>query len=401
MSAEREGRVAYSRPMRLRSLLLSRLGVTFGLFIMLGLPEGVLGTAWPNMRLDFGRPESALAQLTIGYTLGYFISTVGTGRISARVGLDRTTRVGIAVTAAGLVGYLVAPGWSLALLSSLVLGLGGGTVDASVNADVALRYGPRVMHLLHAMFGIGATVGPLLVRFLAGTDLSWRAAYAALLVFEVLLLAGHIAFRRRELASVKPEESGAEPTPITELVARPQLVLVLMLVYFGFYVGSELALGAWAYSILTEGRGVAEDTAGYMVAAYWGGLTAGRLLFSALDERVYPLHLLRGAVGAALAAIVWFWADTAGSMLALPLAGLAFAGVFPALVLLTPGWLGRDRVAQVVGFQLAASSVGAIASQALLGTVAAWQGLNALPAVFVIYVAFLAATHFATEAAVR
>lgn len=378
------------------ALISPRIAVMFGAFIMLGLPEGVLGTAWPSIRLSFDRPEAALAQLIIAYTIGYLVATSVIGRVVAGLGTDATIRLGVAMTAAGLGLYAVSPVWALTLTAAVILGAGAGVVDASVNAEVALRHGQRTMNLLHAAFGVGATLGPLFITALLRFDASWRLAYVTLAVIEVLILIGLAADRSDSVAD-RSEESASYGA----LAKRPKLVLVSTLVYFAFYVGSEVSVGHWSYSILTEVRGESTTVAGIAVAAYWGGLTVGRLALGALGSRVHPMALLRGSGIVALVAVIWFATDIAGSLVALPILGLAFAGTFPALVLMTSSWLPEEQVTRAVGWQLAASSGGAIIASATLGAIADRQGLDGTVTGIVVLVALLLGAHLFTEFATR
>lgn len=369
----------------------------FAAFIMLGLPEGVLGTAWPSIRSSFDRPESALAQLIIAYTVGYLLSTLVMGRLVERLGMDPTIRLGVLLTATGLAAYALSPVWLIVLAAGWLLGTGAGVVDASVNAEVALRHGQRTMNLLHAAFGVGATLGPLFITALLALNASWRLAYFVLLGIEVIILASLAPG-----GSARSDEAGDDSAAsYGQLVRRPGLVLASTLVYFAVYVGSEITVGQWSFSVLTEERGIGETAAGFAVAAYWGGLTVGRLALGALGSRLHPLTLLRGSGTAALIAVVWFLADTTGSLIALPILGLAFAGVFPALVLMTSSWLPADVVTKAVGWQLAASSAGAIVSQAAIGRVVDTGGLNNAVTAMAVMVGLLVVAHLGTEAATR
>lgn len=380
------------------SILSRRLAVLFGAFVLLGLPDGLLGAAWPSIRVSLERPEAALAQLIIAHTLGYLFGTGLMGRVVDRLGLDPTIRLGLALTIAGLAGYALAPTWSLLLGAGFALGWGGGVVDASINAEVALRHGQRTMNLLHAAYGVGATLGPLLIASFLELSLSWRFAYLILIGFEVAVLAS-LAPRAGARGG---DGSGGEATErYADPARRPRAVVVATLVYFAIYVGAEVSVGHWTYSVLTEERGVGSTLAGVSVAAYWGGLTVGRLALGVVAERLHPMSLLRGSALAALVAIVWFLTDVRGSTFALPVLGLSFAGVFPALVLMTSSWLPPSLVTRVVGWQLAAASGGAIAASAVLGVVADRAGLDATVIGMAVLVGLLAAAHVATESAAR
>ncbi|MFT7597340.1 MAG: fucose permease [Acidimicrobiales bacterium] len=387
------------RPQRARGVKLvsRRLVVTFALYVLLGLPEGVLGTAWPQIQTTFGREINGLSSVIVAYTLAYLVSTFGSGRLTELFGVERGTQIGAGLTTAGLVGYVLSPAWPLFLLSALVIGAGAGTVDSVVNADIAVRYGQRVMHLLHASFGIGATLGPLLVASLVSAGVSWRLAYGALAVSESLLLLSLFTLADQRAAELDTDSLQSRAAS----AARPNLALAATLVYFGIYVGAEVSAGQWSYSILTNDRGLSGFVAGFAVAGYWFGLTVGRLALSALDHRLAEMTLLRSASVVSVLAAIWFWIDIPGSTLALPVLGFAFAGIFPSLVLLTPGWLGARRVARAVGYQLAASSAGAIIVSLAIGRVAKNNGLDAVPATFVVLCILMAVAHVFTEWATR
>lgn len=377
----------------LGSLLSHRLLVTFGIFVMLGLPEGVLGTAWPSIRLSFDRPVSNLASIITAYTLGYLVATLASGRLTEVFEAERATQLGVSLTVVGLAGYLISPIWSIFIISALIAGAGAGTVDSVINADIALRYGQRVMHLLHACFGIGATFGPLLVATLLEADVSWRVAYGSLAAFEGLLLLSLFTLSDQRTSNTTTDMLQER----TSKARRPDWALGATLVYFALYVGAEVSVGQWSFSVLTEHRGFRANTAGLAVAGYWGGLTIGRILLAVLNDRLSETRLLRGATVVAAVSAYWFWLDTTGSLVALAVLGFAFSGIFPSLVLLTPGWLGKERVVRAVGYQLAASSGGAIVISWIVGQVARSQGLGALPGTFAILVALIIGAHLFTE----
>lgn len=364
----------------------------------MGLPEGVLGTAWPSLRTSFDQPEAALAQLIVAYTVGYLVSTVLLGAVVKRFGTDGTIRLGMIAAALGLAGYAFTPVWLLVIGAAFILGVGIGTIDASVNADVALHHGQRTMNLLHASWGVGATLGPLIITSLLLGGGSWRLGYGALFVVQLGLLS---AF----LASVRADAERGGTMSAAQVYApragRPTLVVVATLLYFAAYVAAEVSIGHWSFSVLTESRGASETVAGIGVAAYWGGLTVGRFLLAIAADRIHPMALLRGSGGAALVATLWFGFDLPGAVVALPLIGLALAGVFPALVLLTSSWLPPELVTRTVGWQLSASSAGAIVAALALGAVAESQGIGATAPAMIVLVAVLAMSHLATEASAR
>lgn len=329
------------------------IAIAFLVFISLGLSSGVLGVAWPSMRSDFARPLADLGTLLALSTAAYFSAGLLAGRLTARFGIGRLLVVATALGTTSLLGYAIADEWALLLLSSAGVGFTGGLVDSVVNAYVALNYGTRAMNLLHASFGVGATIGPLLVASALARGLSWRSAFFVLAGAELLLLVTVFAVRRQWQTGDRVQISKVRAPGANAAV-------IGLLGLFVLNVGLEVAAGQWSYSLLTEGRGVAEFAAGVWVAAYWGGLTGGRLALGVIGDRIEPhlvLHL--SMVGSVVGTLV-FWLDPGGlGIVGLPLIGLSLAGVFPVLVSLTPALVGRDRTPTVVGQQIAAAMVGA------------------------------------------
>lgn len=392
--------------------------IAFALFVMLGMPEGTLGAAWPSMRLDVGRPVSSLAWLVVGYTVGYLLATAGSGWLLEWFGVDRVLITGVAGTVVGVAGFAVSPWWPLLIAASFVTGAGAGTVDSTLNTFVAMTAGARAMNLLHAFFGLGATLGPLAITAALRTDTSWRAVYAAIAAVEVVLLVVLWVQRDRFRITVRPtaavdgsgaDAAGGETTDGGGAAggAMPLGLLGLLLLFFAAYVAAEVSLGQWSYSLLVDERSVSTTAAGWAIAGYWGGLTLGRFALAFVGSAVAPLRILRVASVATVAGVTLFWLDPVPGLdlVALALVGLAQSGMFPAMVLLTPGWIGRHNTGRAVGLQLMASSAGAIGASAAIGAAVQRWDLEAMPPIVVALtvttlLAFTAAARLAARPAV-
>jgi fucose permease len=265
----------------------------------------------------------------------------------------------------------------------VVLGAGIALIDAGLNAYMALHEGPRVMNLLHASFGVGATVGPIVMTlFLVGPG-SWRTGYFVFGLIQVGLTVSFFRTRGR----------WGETHPAAEPGHRPRLtgVIASSLALFALYTGLEVAAGQWSFSVLTQSRGVAEGLAGLWVAAYWGSLTAGRLLAGAGGDRLQPGAALAGGMATALGGTVLFWWNPATwvGVVGLLLVGFGLAPVFPTLVLLTPQRVGTSRSTAVVGYQLAAAAVGAALLPGIVSVLVNRYGLAAVAPALVVFAASL------------
>ncbi len=347
---------------------------TVAAFVVLGLPEGILGTAWPSVRTEFGQANSGLAVLLAGFTVGYTVSSAASGHLTERLGTSRVMGLAITTGATGVVALLVAPGFEWVVGAYVVLGAGNGTIDSVGNAWTALTRGPRAMGLVHAAFGVGATIGPLLSAGLISAGASWRWPFAVLVAGQTIALVLVMSNRRGFDRAPRHPEVAARAATTTQPSPR---LLPLMLTWFAVYVGVEVAIGQWSFTLLTEQRGLSDGVAGALVAAYWGGLTVGRLGLGAIGHLLQAERLMTAATGLALLATGLLWLDPGGAgAAALPLAGLAFAPMFPVMVNRTPVYLGPERSNRAVGYQLAASSLGFVTTPLLIGVLADRHGVG-------------------------
>lgn len=368
--------------------------VAVGLFVALGLPDGVLGTVWPSLRDDLGASQSGLGFLAAAATAGYVAASLASGRLAARLGPGSTLAAGAAVGVVALTGIATSPAWAAVVAAHLLLGVSLGTVDAGGNAWMALARGPGPLHLLHAGFGVGATTGPLVATlFVADADPGrWRWAYASVVVVQLTALVAVVATRHRFAATSTrvAARGGAAPTGHPGGgdqggdVSRRRL-LTLVLVWFAVYVGAEVAVGQWTFTVFTEGRGWRDTHAGVLVATYWGGLLAGRVVVGIVGERLDLDRLQHRSTLVAAAAAVVLWLDPAGAgWMSVPVLGLGFATLFPLMVNRTPSLVGRDATATTVGRQLAASAAGMTGAPLAIGILADRRGIQVAPVAVVV-----------------
>jgi fucose permease len=370
----------------LRALL-----VALAAFVMLGLIDGALGVAWPTMRTVFDRDLSELGLLLAAGSTGYLTASLAYGWLHRRAGTGLLLGVGTVLLLVGVTGIALAPAWAALPVSAVVLGIGGGLVDTGMNAHAALAFDVGSINLLHACYGIGATLGPVVITVSLVSTNTWRAGY--LFMAAIQAIAAMAVWRRRhQWAGAEPDLTGSDDA------GGDRMALIFHLLLFFLYTGVEVGVGQWAFTLLSEGRGIGTAAAGVWVAVYWGGLTVGRLLFGVAGGRVAPTSALHGSVAVALVGLGILWLDPWGlGVLGLPVAGLGLAAVFPMLVTLTPARIGLTRSTRSMGYQLAAANLGAAVLPWTLGLVAQARGLEALgPGLFVVGV-LLATVHLLAE----
>ncbi len=356
--------------------------IAFVAFISLGLPDGLLGVAWPSMRASFGVPLDAMGFLLAASVSGYMVSTTFSGPLVARLGIGRLLALSSLLTATALIGYTLVPAWFLVLPLGIFSGFGAGAIDAGINNYVAAHHRP-LLYLLHAMFGIGTTIGPLLMT--AALNLStWRAGYLAVGVFQlgmalIFLLTAHWW---RDGAAEDEATNGKTQAPLAETVRLPMVWAGIA--FFLLYTGLEVSVGQWSYTLLTEGRDVPANLGGLMVGSYWGAFTVGRLLSGLIVRRLSEDTFLRlSFAGMVLGALLVWWNPLRWvGLLALPLIGFALAPMFPALVGSTGDRLPRQHAANAIGLQIGAAALGGALLPGLAGTLGRLINLNMIAAVY-------------------
>jgi fucose permease len=345
-------------------------------FVSLGLPDTVLGVAWPSLRVTFGLPQAALGAVQGANVAGYFVSGLVAGRVASALGVGGVLALSTALVSAGLAGYALAPAWGLVLPCAVVIGLGSGAVDAALNAHAAIHFAPRHMNWLHACYSTGAMLGPAAMTVaLAGA--SFRVGYAGLSVALGGLALAFAASRGRwGVAGARgPSAPGAGAMAALRL---PRVRL--QIATFFVYTGLEASAGLWAFTVLREARGVGLEAAGTWTGAYWGSIAAGRVAVGFAVKHVGPDALVRGATAGALAgAIAWAALPGAAGAAGLLVLGLSLAPVFPMLMSRTPERVGHAVAAHAVGFQVSAATLGSAVWPAACGWLADAVGSGAIP----------------------
>jgi fucose permease len=246
-------------------------------FIALGMPDGLLGVAWPSIRASFAIPLDAVGMLITASVAGYMTSAFISGPLVARLGVGRVLVASCALTGAGLIGYTLVPQWWMMVLLGVFAGLGAGAIDAGLNTYVASHFGEGLMQWLHACYGIGVTLGPIIMTIALTTLNSWRVGYRVVGGFQLALAACFVLTlpmwdkKETSVRSEEPKRLTDYKTPMGETLRQPQVWLSVLL--FFLYCGAEVSLGTWTYSLLVESRGIAPAVAGLWAGSYWATFT--------------------------------------------------------------------------------------------------------------------------------
>ena len=350
------------------------------------MPDGLLGIAWPTMRLDFGVPLDAVGMLLIAAVVGYMTSSFLSGALVGRFGVGQVLAVSCMLTGAALVGYTFVPQWWMMVLLGVVAGLGAGAIDAGLNTYAAAHFGEGLVQWLHASYGIGITLGPIIITTALTTFDSWRLGYRIVGGFQFLMA---LAFfftlawwsDRHQSPADGPQEKKLTDynTPMSETVRRPRVWLSVAL--FFLYVGAEVSLGIWAFSLLTESRGIEPRLAGLLTGSYWAMFTIGRILAGLYAKRLGINTLVQGSLAFALsgALLLWWNPFPLSNLIAVAVIGFAIAPIFPALISGTSQRVGAHLAANTIGMQMAVTGLGASLIPSLVGVLARRFSLEVVP----------------------
>jgi fucose permease len=354
-------------------------------FIALGMPDGLLGVAWPSIRSSFSIPLDAIGMLLTAAMAGYMTSSFLSGPVVTRIGVGRVLAASCAMTGVALIGYTLVPEWWMMVLLGVVAGLGAGAIDAGLNTYVAAHFSEGLMQWLHASWGIGITLGPIIMTMGLTTLNTWHAGYRIVGGFQLMLAVCFgltlVIWNQKE-ASVESQESRKltdYQTPMGETLRQPQVWLSIFL--FFMYVGGEAALGTWIYTLLTESRGIDPTVAGFWAGSYWGTFTVGRVLAGLFAKRAgVNLLVTGGLMGALLGAILLVWNPSETiNLLAVALIGFSIAPIFPAMMSGTSQRVGAHFAANTIGMQMAATGLGTAVIPSLMGVFARQISLEVIP----------------------
>ncbi len=364
------------------------LAVIYLAFISLGLPDSVLGVAWPAMRQSFGQPLQSAGLVTFILTLCSALSGFASATVLRRLGVGWVLTVSGCLTGCALLGFALAPSFGWILLLTVPLGLGAGSVDAGLNHFVAEHYSSRQMNWLHGCWGIGATMGPFIMGSALAGESGWQSGYRTIALIQLalsLLFLLTLGMWKREHAAPGPEADRAagQVLPGSFVSWAPWLAPGLYLVYATVEIGTAL----WAASILVEHRHLDAPAAGVWVACFFGAIMLGRFAVGLVAVRLGNRKLVRYGLLVAIAGAVLFSLDVLPALTSLGgliLMGLGCAPIYPSLMHETTRRFDPDTARTVVGRQVAFAYVGASLGPAGLGLLGAAFGLASIMPTIVV-----------------
>ena len=360
-------------------------------FISLGLPDSLLGAAWPSMQPQLGVPLSFAGCLSMIISCGTVISSLLSERLLRRFGTGLVVSCSVLMTAVALFGYSVSGSFLMLCLFAVPYGLGAGAVDAALNHYVALHYASRHMSWLHCFWGVGCAVSPYIMSFYLRRGDDWQGGYRAISVLQIILTA--VLFCSLPLwkrSSAGADTAEAARIPMRKLLREPGVIQVL--VTFFSYCALESTAGLWASSFLVQQRGVGPQTAAKFASLFYIGITFGRLLSGFAADRFGDRRMVRfGLCGIGGGVLLLFLPlPDIIALSGLILIGFGCAPVYPCQIHATPVLFGKERAQALIGMQMASAYIGTTLMPPLFGVIADRAGLRMFPLFLAFFLVLMA-----------
>ena len=369
------------------------LSLSFIGFVSLGLPDAVIGVAWPSVRDTFQLRQGAVGLILVVSGVGYLLSSFFAGRLMHTFGIGLVLAASTGLVAAAMYGFAFSTMWAAFVFCALVHGLGSGAIDSGLNGYAAHHMSARHLIWLHACYCFGALIGPVLMSSVLANGRHYSAGYSAvggtMLAMSILFLITHRSWG--ETSST----ANSIRLPVGAGSALRYSAVWLQMAVFFLYTGLEVTFSQWTFTVLTESRHVSPRIAGIAVGVYWGSIGAGRVVSGLIADRVGIDLLLRYCLLGAGSGALLFAArlPVEAAFLGLSLAGFGLAPVFPCLMSRTPQRLGMGLSAHAIGFQVGAAMIGAAVVPGTLGVMAGMGGVEVVPVGAVVLFGILSLLH--------
>ncbi len=359
-------------------------------FVSLGLPDSLLGSAWPVMRSEFGAPLAFAGIISMIISAGTIISSLMSDRLTRRFGAGLVTAVSVAMTAVSLLGFgLSGHLWQICLWA-IPYGLGAGAVDAALNNYVALHYSSRQMSWLHCCWGVGAAASPYIMAASLPTAAGWRGGYRYVaylqIVLTIVLFATLSLWRRNRVVE---EDGNGEKKPVLGLRGALKIpgVPMILLAFFG-YCAAESTAGLWASSYLVEFRGIDPLIAARFASLFYIGITVGRFFNGFIADKFGDRQMIRIGLGVMVLGVLCILVPTGWDIL--PLAGLIIFGlgcapVYPSIIHSTPDNFGPENSQAIIGIQMASAYSGTTLMPPVFGWIANHVSIGLYPVYLAIF----------------
>lgn len=367
-------------------------------FISLGLPDALLGVAWPSMYRELHVSISYAGAISMIIAFGTIISSLQSDRLTRKLGTGKVTAISVAMTAVALFGFSTSHSFVALCLWAIPYGIGAGSVDASLNNYVALHYESKHMSWLHCMWGIGAAAGPYIMGYVLTNGRSWNSGYRVISVLQIILTMILIFSlplwkNRPEIIDDNGQEVSAKALSLREVIRIPGAKEIM--VCFFCYCALEQTAGLWASSYLSLYKGVSAETAATFASMFYIGITIGRALSGFVTMKLNDVQMIRlGQVLIAVGILIMFlpFGQTL-SLVGLIVIGLGCAPIYPCIIHSTPTHFGADKSQAIIGIQMASAYVGTLLMPPVFGLIANHITVALLPVYLFIILILMFVMH--------
>lgn len=373
------------------------LAVIYMAFISLGLPDALLGSAWPIMHQEFQVPVSYAGIVFAIIAVGTISSSLSCDFLTKRFGTGKMTAVSVGMTAAAMLGFSFSDAYWQLMFWAIPYGLGAGSVDACLNNYVALHYKSHHMSWLHCMWGIGASTGPYIMSFVLTKGQIWNMGYRYVgilqVILTVLLIFSLPLWNRKAENGEHDGETERKVLSLTEILKIPGVKAVLLM-FFG-YCALEQTAGLWASSYLVMHKGIAEEIAAQFASLFYIGITIGRFISGFITFKLNDTQMIRLGLSIIFVGILIMLLPL-GQVVALAglmIIGLGCAPIYPCVIHSTPEHFGADKSQSIVGVQMASAYVGTLCMPPLFGLIANHISAALLPIYFLMILIIMFTMH--------
>ncbi|MDF7641114.1 MFS transporter [Bifidobacterium sp. ESL0784] len=405
------------------------LAVIYLAFISLGLPDSLLGAAWPSMRPQMGVPLSWVGGISMIISGGTIVSALLSDRMTLCFGTGKLTAASVGLTAVALFGFSVAPNYWVLALIAIPYGLGAGGVDAALNNYVAIHYASRHMSWLHCMWGVGASVGPYIMGFALSNGQGWPWGYRYISIIQIVLTAIIVfslpLWKNRNDVPAATSDQSEDKTPVDEVEAVSEVeaetkaeskaeaepkpakplgvrgVLAIrgakeILVMFFCYCAIETTSGLWASSYMVGHDGISKVTAASLASLFYLGITAGRALSGFMTMKFDDPTMIRigqAVLGLGIIVMLIPLPGHVATVAGLIMIGLGCAPIYPCVIHSTPAYFGAERSQAIVGVQMACAYAGSMIMPPVFGLIAQHISIALYPWYLLVLLVLMVVMH--------
>ena len=353
-------------------------------FISLGLPDALLGAAWPTMCVEFDVPVSYAGIVSVIISMGTIFSSLMSDRLTRRFGTAKVTAVSVGMTALALLGFSLCGNFWLLLFWAIPYGLGAGSVDASINNYVALHYASRHMSWLHCMWGLGASIGPYIMGYALSGGQGWNMGYRYIALLQAALTAVLLLsvpmWKKRDTNTAEPNGAAGAALGLREIFTI-RGAKEIMLAFF-CYCALEGTAILWSATYLVRFVGMQEERAASFASMFFLGITTGRGLSGFMTYKFNDTNMIRIGQAGILVGVVTMLlplGETA-ALAGLLLVGLGCAPIYPSVIHSTPDHFGEENSQAIIGVQMASAYLGSLIAPPVFGLIANHISASLLPA---------------------